>query len=344
MASSMNVNANVNVIVNGRSFTFAFTFAFALALSGCKCGSSPSTGTGSGSGTGATNAVSLDWDACTRALATPEVSAATVLSQCPVCGDWKPIIEWATPQAEGGPTKMAIVDAMARCNAWCDGASKTRFLSVIDDVRGTQKRTPWKYLGEMCKAAVSAVPDPRFVSAPYFALDRIARAVAAHGGDAAAALGKLELPLPASSVSGYGAKLPVVDAPARIPPRIHVTLLGDLVYVGLLPRAHLGKDGVSIDFGGEPYPGKAVTTSDLAAAVAALAPGATPQVALLAPRGLEASKLTPVLDALRGKAVVSLAVEDQTLPDWPLPRVLAKPVADVGGAATVQDLATALAK
>jgi hypothetical protein len=308
-----------------------------------------------------TSASLLDWEACARALAAPQASVEIVIAQCPVCGDWKPLLDWATPQTQGGPTKMAIVDAMARCNAWCDGASKTRFLSEIDDARGTEKRTPWRHLGDMCKAAVSAIPDSRFVSAPYFALDRIGRAAAAHGGNAAAALGRLELPLPAASISGSGVKLPQVHAATRDAPRVHVTVLGDQAYVGLLPRAHLGKDGVTVDFGGEPYPGKAVATSELAAAVAGLARGAsappnpigapgaqggavTSSVTLLAPLGMAASKLAPLLDALRGKVAVYVAVEDDKLPDWPVPRVLVKPVENVGEASTVQDLAATLTK
>jgi hypothetical protein len=317
------------------------TLVIVLALAACK----------HHAGTDQAASNELDWDRCAAALAHPELGTEAVLDGCKVCGDWRPVLMWKTPQAEGGPTKMAIANAMDRCNAWCEPTAKTKFLSPLDDARGTDKRVPWKQLADMCKAAVSAGTDSRYASAPYFALDRIARAAAAHGGPAAAALDKLVLPLPAASVSGWGVDLPELKAPTRPAPRIHITLLGTQLYVGMLPRAHLGKDGVAVDYGGTPYPGKLTAPSDLAAAIAALVttapsdpPGALPEVTVLAPRGMAAASLQPVVDALRGKAVLDLAVGTEPLPDWTIPYVLAHPIQEVGGAATIQDLAAALAR
>jgi hypothetical protein len=303
--------------------------------------------------------VEIDWDACTKALATPDIGADTLIGTCPVCGDWRPILNWATPQSEGGPKKPEIADAMERCNAWCERSAKTRFLDLLDDARGTDKRKPWKYFADECKASVSAVPDGRFVTAPYFALDRIARAATARGGAAAAALAKVDQPLPAMSISGAGVALPTVTAKTQPAPRVAVTLLGDQIFAGRLPRAHLGASGVTVDFGGEPYPGKAYAPSDLAGALLELGtPPAsngvvqkviTVDVTVLVPREMPAAKLQPIIDAVGDAATLYLAVEDDRVPGWPVPRVLAHAIKsaaikNVGGAPTIQDLAAALAK
>ena len=306
-----------------------------------------------GSADKATAPVEVNWDACTKALATPDIGADALLAQCPVCGDWHPILDWSKPQAEGGPKKQEVADAMERCNAWCERSAKTRFLDLLDDARGTDKRKPWKYFADECKASISAVPDGRFESAPYFALDRIARAATARGGAAATALAQVDQPLPASSISGAGVELPTTTAKTQPAPRVQVTLLGDQIYAGMLPRAHLGSAGVVVDFGGEPYPGKVVAPADLAAAVLKLGTppatnGEVPKVtrvdvSVLAPHAMPATKLQPLLDAVGDAATLYLAVEDDRVVGWPIPRVLPQPIKNVGGAPTMQDLAAALA-
>src|SRR5204863_6249003 len=112
--------------------------------------------------------------------------------------------------AEGGPSGAEIEAAMAVCG-YCDANAKQRFLGTLDKARGGDTRTPWRHLGDTCRAAVSAVPDNRFVTAPYYALDRIARAATAHGGETAERLAAIELPLPAVSIAGTGVTLPHVD-------------------------------------------------------------------------------------------------------------------------------------
>src|ERR1700691_726384 len=81
-----------------------------LLATACKHHSEPAAKT--------TAPVAVNWDTCTKALATHDISTDALLAQCPVCGDWHPILDWSKPQAEGGPKKPEIADAMDRCNAW----------------------------------------------------------------------------------------------------------------------------------------------------------------------------------------------------------------------------------
>jgi hypothetical protein len=274
-------------------------------------------------------AVEVDWTRCEQTLARvptlPDVARTqALLDGCPVCGNWQPLVDWNTPHEQGGPTRQQIEERMVACNAFCDSAAKQRFMGTLDGARGTTSRAPWRYLGEICKDKVSAVPDTRFMSAPYFALDRIARAASAHGGRAAALLANLDLPLPAVSLTGAG--LALADAPGELEPApvVHVTVLGDGLHVGKLPRAHLGSAGVHVDYGSEPYPGPRVEPAGLAAAIHALDPAPHPRVALFVPRDLTSRKL----DELRAHAAdveIDLAVLAPTgLPGWQIAAVPAQ--------------------
>ena len=290
--------------------------------------------------------VAVDWARCELALhqvpaLAPDARLAALLDGCQVCGDWAPLVAWNTPQDHGGPTREQIDARMETCDGYCTGDARQKFLGTLDEARGTTSRAPWRWLGEVCKAEVSALPDTRYMSAPYFALDRIARAVAARGAQDAALLAAIELPLPALSVSGGGVELPQVNAPVDAPPRVHVTVLGDGPHVGKLPVAHLGASGVTVDSGGAPYPGPAVAPGDVARAIAALDPSPHPEVAVLAPRGMPVARLQAAL-AKPGDAVFHLAVAaPSALPGWPLPAVLRTPLDLHAGSGTVEDLAKA---
>lgn len=290
--------------------------------------------------------VAVDWARCEQALRSaptlePNARLAALLDGCQVCGDWTPLLAWNTPQERGGPTREQIDAAMARCHGYCSHDARQKFLGTLDEARGTTSRAPWRWLGEVCKAEVSAVPDTRYMSAPYFALDRIARAVAARGGQDAALLAAVELPLPARSISGGGVELPAAGGPVDPAPRVHVTVLGDGAHVGKLPVAHLGAAGVTVDSGAAPYPGPAVAPGDLARAIAALDPSPHPEVAVLAPRGMPVARLAAAL-AKPGDAVLHLAVAPPpAAPDWPLPAVLRTPLDLRAGSGTVEDLARA---
>jgi hypothetical protein len=233
----------------------------------------------------------IDWAKCDAALqqaasAPLDARPLIVIDGCQVCGDWTPILKWATPEGEGGPKFAAIEATMQRCG-FCDGNAKQRFLGTLDKARGTDTRTPWRQLGDVCKADVSAVPDNRFMSAPYYALDRIARAAGARGGETASRLALLELPLPALSISGTGVVLPELDT--QVTPKVgtvHVSLIGDQIFVGKLPRARLSASGVTVT---TDYPGTQVAIGELASTVEKLVVGdPTSTVTRPAPHALPA--------------------------------------------------------
>ena len=92
---------------------------------------------------------------------------------------------------------------MAACKACCEPTAKMRFLGTSTTRAARSRGRRGAMLGDVCKEQVSAVPDARFMSAPYFALDRIARDVATRP-DGAPLLAAIEIPLPAVTVTGVG--------------------------------------------------------------------------------------------------------------------------------------------
>lgn len=210
-----------------------------------------------------------DWATCKAALekavtAPPTRRIDTIIEACKPCGEWKPILEWQTLQEEGGPNRKVLETAMAGCNAWCTPNAKLRFMGALDDARAGKTRTPWRELGQQCKEEVSARPDTRFMSAPYFILDRIARWAGARP-DGARALEPIVIPLPAVSQTGVGVKLPEsgVTKPDIVPVQVTVTTAG--ITVGPMPVAKLAATGVLPQ--GTPYPGTPVVVKDLRAEV-----------------------------------------------------------------------------
>ncbi len=333
-----------------------------LALAACGKGKSKDApGPGSAThvvmhGNADAGVIDIDWKPCEAALR----SAATaplderpkiVIDGCKVCGDWMPILRWRTPQQEGGPSRAQIEAAMGQCSAYCDPTAKQRFLGSLDNARGGPARTPWRWLGEVCKSAVSAVPDNRFTTAPYFALDRIGRAASAKGGDVANLLAAIEVPLPAVSVTGAGITLPDVEtgvAPTAGP--IAITVIGGAIHVAKLPRARLGATGVLVDLGN--YPGDEVKPADLGATLTKLVGGETTMsIALLAPVALPAEALVPIIAAASHVAPVYLAANAAGSPeDWDLPGTIpvalevgGKDTFSITGEMTAQNLATELA-
>ncbi|MEO8703632.1 MAG: hypothetical protein ABI867_26520 [Kofleriaceae bacterium] len=251
-----------------------------------------------------------EWGACKKALeAAPKLPAnrrvAAVIEGCQPCGDWAPLLRWDTQQVDGGPSRAAIEAALAGCKAFCDGNAKQRFLATLDNARGKGTRGPWRFLGEICKAGVSAVPDTRYMSAPYFALDRIGRA-AAERPELAPLLAALELPLPALSVAGTSLHLSKAPVTAPDLGPLLLTVTAKELRLAVLARGTLGKDGVTVVAKGDPYPGALVTTAkDFTRIAGELGDGA---VSVLMPRALPASRLLDVL-AVTGKREVRIAVE-----------------------------------
>jgi hypothetical protein len=198
-----------------------------------------------------------DWEICKATLqkvpaAPPTKRVEMIIGACRPCGDWKPILEWQTLQEEGGPNRKLVEEAMAGCTAWCNPNAKVRFMGALDDARASKTRTPWRELAQQCKEDVSARPDGRFVTAPYFALDRIARWAGAQP-DGAKLLEPIVIPLPAVSQTGVGVKLPdsAVTKPDILP--VQITISATTMNVGPMPIAKLAANGVLPQ--GEPYPG-----------------------------------------------------------------------------------------
>ena len=262
-----------------------------------------------------TQAPGIDMAKCEQALQTGKIHAA--LDACPVCGDWKPLIHWSDPRDAGGPTRLQIEQQMETCHAWCNSTAKQRFLGTLDDARGTTSRDPWRYLGDVCKAEVSAVPDSRYMSAPYFALDRIARKLSQPIAS---------FPLPAVSISGSGVELVAPHAEPLPAPPVHVTILGDGPHVGKLPRGSLSATGVTVDYGGEPYPGPRVDPGALTQAIHALDPSPEPKVALFAPSQMPAAEIQQAIAKAEHVEFHRAVLSPDSLPGWPLPAVEAEPI------------------
>ena len=331
-----------------------------VVVAACSGGKKPKKQPGSGSGSGSIAQVqapppTVDWPTCEAALRQASTAPLDnrpelVIEGCVVCGNWDPVLKWNTIERNGGPSRKDIMAAMERCNAYCSNQAKQQFLGAIDDARGTQARTPWRHLGDVCKGDVSALPDSRFISAPLFALDRIARAAAAHGGEAANLAQAIELPLPAVSITGSGIVIPDVEsevAPTAGP--LAITLTGGQIFVAKLPRARMATTGLTVELGG--YPGDPVKLDALGPALQKLAEG-SPSITILAPTATPAEAIVPIVAAASKIAPVYLGANAANTPEgWDLPGNI--PVALEAGSGktalkishemSAQDLATELA-
>jgi hypothetical protein len=267
-----------------------------------------------------------DWAArCEAALtAAPGIKPVrrvqAILDGCRPCGDWTPLLRWNVLAADGGPRVAEIEAAMDACQAYCKPAAKAAFLGALEAARGKHAPRPWRELGEACGDEVSAKPDLRYLSAPYFALDRIARAAAAHG-KLGPLLAAIELPLPPLSSTGGAFVLP--PSPAIVPDAgaVHVTVSTTEISVGPLPRAKLGPAGVTVLAGEAPYPGTQVAGKALAAALARLSPDPDGRIAVIAPKAMAARRLVDVAAAAGAHQLV-LAAAAGGPEGWSLPGVV----------------------
>ena len=310
-----------------------------VVLALCACSGKKETKTSDPPTPPPADAAIADWtSACAGALAakqTPVRKLTAIIASCRPCGDWAPLLAWSTPVAAGGPPEQAILDMMDRCRAYCSNDAKMQFANALPDARERGGNRPWRVLGDKCKSAVSAVPDERFMSAPYFALDRIARAAAADP-KLAPLLATLELPLPAVSLSGVGFELPEAAVMKPDPPRVHVTVTQGELRVGRLPVARLGKDGVHVDHGPAPYPGELVPPAELAKRLDALDAA---RVLVIAPSALPAARLVDVVRAAGARELVLAVAARGAPPGWALPGIVPVTLAAGSGKAqyTVDD-------
>jgi hypothetical protein len=314
----------------------------------------PTTAAGSGSADVVHDVVDAKCEAAVKKAAAAPLDARPqiLIDGCHVCGDWTPLVRWNTPPQEGGPTRVAIEKAMLACHAYCDPNAKQRFLGALDAARGTSMRTPWRQLGEVCKDQVSAVPDDRFLGGPYFALDRIARAIGSKGGDLATAAAAIELPLPPVSPTGVGPVLADVDGVTPKVGEIQVTVLGDKIFVGRMPRAHLAAGGITAELGPNGYPGIETALAKLPEALRyAIGDDATATITLLAPHAMPAQNLVPIVAAAAPIAPLYLAANAIEAPEgWTLAAAIPVELAPTGDSITVtpemsvQQLAQAIAQ
>jgi hypothetical protein len=315
------------------------TLATLAALAACQGkreepppGSAPSPATATAAAPGAAAsatadpAAAADWaERCEAALADapglkPVPRLQAVLDHCQPCGDWAPLLRWNVPTADGGPKTAEIEAAMDACRAYCKPAARAAFLGTLEAARGKHAPRPWRALGEACGEEVSAKPDARYLSAPYFALDRIARAGATHPR-LGPLLAAIELPLPPLSITGGAFVLPA--APAIVPDAgpVHVTVTMAEITVGALPRARLGASGVTVLAGDAPYPGTPVPITALGAALARLSPGPDARIAVIAPKAMPARRLLDVVAAAGAHPLV-LAAAAGGPEGWSLPGVV----------------------
>ncbi len=255
-------------------------------------------------------------DSCKSAAAKiasiPSVQRAqALLNMCQPCGDWQPLLMWNNAPDVGGPPRELVERTMIACNAFCEPNAKQRFMGTLDESRGQDTRGPWRHLGEICKAAVSAEPDTRFMGPTFFALDRIARAI----GDPAL-LATLQLPLPALSLSGVGVTLPQAPLRAADAGLGALTVDAAQFQLGTLPIAQLTPTGLKVS--GD-YPGTAIDAKALAAALAT--PALAGPLAVLAPRELPAARIVDAIAAAGGHEL-RLAVGARGPGGWSMPGVI----------------------
>jgi hypothetical protein len=263
-------------------------------------------------------------DTCRAAL--PQIAqkpaserAQALLDACHPCGDWTPLLTWNTRADDHGPTRAAIDQAMAACRAYCDGNARLRFLGTLDTARGLPTRQPWRLLGEACKDAVSAVPDARYMTAPFFALDRIARALGPTGEQAAIAIA-----LPAVSLTGVAIELPTASvAAAEAAGAVVITVDAVQAQLGTLPTATLTAHGLAVH--GD-YPGPPVALPALAAALAHAHPSGDAPVIVIAAHALAARRVIDVVRAAGQPVQLAIAAPSPT--GWTVAGAL--PIAMIG--------------
>jgi len=309
--------------VTGRGLALALV----AALAACKSKEPPAAAPPPAPAAPGSAGPAADWAVrCEAALAGaprlgPVRRVQALLEGCQPCGDWTPLLRWNILAADGGPRTETIEAAMEACRAYCKPDAMAAFLGTLEAARGKHSPKPWRELGEVCGEAVSGKPDLRYMSAPYFALDRIARAAAADPR-LGPLLAAIELPLPAVASTGGGFVLPAAPAIHPDAGRVHVTVTTTEITVGLLPRARLGPAGVAIEAGEVPYPGAPVTPRALAAALGKLAPEPDARIAMIAPKAMAARRLIEVV-AAAGERKLVLAAEAAGAPEgWHLPGVV----------------------
>ena len=266
-----------------------------------------------------------DWTAaCAEALAakqTPVRRLSLIIEACQPCGDWTTLLDWNTPMTDGGPPDAKIEEMMVACKAYCSNDSKQQFLGVMPDTRGKSTNKPWRVLGEKCGEKVSAVPDVRFMSAPFFALDRIARAASEHP-ELAPLVAAVELPLPPVSMTGVGFELPTAAVMKPEVPKWHVTVTQTEIRFGTLPTAKLSAKGLIVDLGKSPYPGELVDAKALPQKLADATGSPTDRVLLIAPTGIPASRVADVVKAIGPREIVLAVAAAGGPKGWTMPGIV----------------------
>lgn len=245
-------------------------------------------------------------DALERASsAAPRERIAIALAGCRPCGvDWKDALTSTVASQV-----VAVVDA---CELGCARTARSDFFAAISALEDDQRATgPWRALGGSCAAALGAGGgDGRYAGGTWFALHQIGRRlVDAPLGDRDRARWRslqasLWFPLPVVSQVGTQFVVPTATAVTE-PPSVHVTLTGDAITTGALPRAIFDDRGLALaPSPGAPWPGDAITADALAASLDARA---AKDVLVIAPTGLDASRVLAIVAQL-GDRRAALAV------------------------------------
>ena len=290
--------------------------AAAIAITGCHGdpqGAPAARGAGSASVPAPPDAAPVtSWiEPCAAALrayptTTPTRRPMALITGCKPYGEWTPLLGWQTLAADGGPRLEAIEAAMTASHAYCSTAGKQAFEGALDEARGSSTERPWRRLADVCGADVSAEAEARFASAPFFVLDRIARAVGSEP-TLAPLLADLTLPLPPWSLSGAGVQTP--SSPVTKPDIGHVvvTVTQTGYFVGTLATVRFAASGLTVDLGAAPYPGTPATAFTLDAAVTNQL-HAGESVAIVAPSGIRAHRIVDAVAATGNSYPVLLAV------------------------------------
>ncbi|HVV82519.1 MAG TPA: hypothetical protein VHE35_05540 [Kofleriaceae bacterium] len=301
------------------------------------------TDAGSGAGAGPTTAGSaappagaatppaaIGWciDTLARAAKLPPIDrAGVILRGCALCDTpFDPLIA-ADHAIDGTPLDLpavaAVIDA---CGGVCSKTALTALREGLAEL-GKDHPTlgPWRGLAEACPHTMHADRDAaRFASGAWYALavigDRLAAARATLAADARAkldaALTDLVLPLPPRSATGNPLLVPTAASQAATP-WLALSIVGDQVYVGVLPFVRLAADGLHL-VGAPIYPGTPFDRPVLADAVASALsaspgfavpdpPGRLDRPIVIAPHGSPAAAVLDVVAAV-GDAPSYLAV------------------------------------
>ena len=190
-----------------------------------------------------------------KAAAAPlDARPQILIDGCQVCGDWTP--DPALEHAAAGTAARRASRSSRRWPAATRGASRTR--SSGSSAHSTPPAAPRRARRGASSARSARTRSARLPGRPVLGGPVLrARSDRARGGARRRdRRHRLELPLPpCRSPAAWRPVLADVDAVTRRSARSQITVLGDKVFVGRMPRAHMGGGALAVDLGKDGYPG-----------------------------------------------------------------------------------------